>query len=485
MKKILVFLFLIGFLFSSGLSLTNFELSDDYSEPGSSGVLTLTISNTNTGSAITDNLVGVKLSIYPPSAIIIDDEVFIGDLDASTSSTISIPFKVKTNVTNQIYVLEVRANAFSESTSSSPSKSFFVSSYIPISVVKAPLFSLSSQEDIISGVQKLTLTLRNNGGPAKDLRITVPSDHFALSGSDEIFIDEIVNSVSFDVILDSRSASEGPNDVNFSITYQDALGKTQTEQRTLRLSVKKEKLNLDISQKDPLITRQEGDLNLLIINNGNKIYDVRLFVNDANLKLKQINEIQLGDLDEKEQKEISLKVVPELSPGVNDVQMSVNWFEGEVEKTQVISVPVKILSDADVGIYLEAKPTPLMVGQEHTLSILVSNIGSYPIDNVEVSFSSDSLELLDIQNKEYIGSLNQDDFSTVQFKVKVKDVEPGSHNLTMNVRYRDNSGEWSSKEIQAEILINPAQIKEEGPFLYLALIIVMALIVWYFRFRKK
>ena len=44
----------------------------------------------------------------------------------------------------------------------------------------------------------------------------------------------------------------------------------------------------------------------------------------------------------------------------------------------------------------EAKPVPLVLNGQHTISVLVSNLGSYRIDNVDVSVSSPALSSLDI-----------------------------------------------------------------------------------------
>ncbi|MFH2105722.1 MAG: hypothetical protein ABII22_00530 [Candidatus Micrarchaeota archaeon] len=475
---------MIGSVFA-GLSLSSYTFSSSSYEPGASGVLTLVVENTNTGTSSSDDYTAVKVSTIVPAPVTIDDEVFIGDLDSSTSTTVSIPFTVDDRVDSQIYIIELRLYGTSKSSATRSAQSYFKSSFVPISIVQKPVFSMQSDNDVLYGVQGLKMTLINNGGIAKNVKISIPSSNFAFSKSDQVFIKQVNGSATFDVLIDSRNAQEGPNDLNFSVTYDDAVGTSHTDTLSLRVTVKKEKLDLDISSKNPLVTKEEGDLALTIINNGNSISDVRLYVSDPNMKLQQINEIQLGDMASKSQKEVTLRVFPEYTPGLNGMIMTVKWYEGNVQKEKEISVPVKITSDADVHVYLEAKPTPLKVDQEHTISVLVSNVGSFKIDNVDVSISSDSMELLDVQNKEYIGSLDPDDFSTVQFKVKVKSVDVGIHNMLVTVNYRDNSGQWSTKEINSEILVNPADTHEGGLLPIILVVVVLAMVVWYFKFRKK
>jgi hypothetical protein len=144
-----------------------------------------------------------------------------------------------------------------------------------------------------------------------------------------------------------------------------------------------------------------------------------------------------------------------------------------------------ISSDADVAVYLEAKPTPLYAGQEHTISVLVSNLGSYAIDNVDVEFNSDSLQSIDISDSQYIGSLNNDDFSTVQFKVRVDTVPEGEYPITLTINYRDKSGEWQSKTITEYVNIYTQPVSDGSGFFMLGAVVVLAALGWFFFIRKK
>ena len=182
---------------------------------------------------------------------------------------------------------------------------------------------------------------------------------------------------------------------------------------------------------------------------------------------------------------MSAVVFATYSPGLNYVPAKITWVEKDIEKEETKSIPLTITSDADVAVYVEAKPAPLQTGAEHTLSVLVSNLGSYEISNVEVEMDSDALKNIDVSNKQYIGNLANDDFSTVQFKVKTTS-SPGNYTMKIKVNYRDTSGEWKSKTIIQPIIIYEAEKQSNGQiYLLVGGLIAIAVVIWYFFIRKK
>jgi len=249
--------------------------------------------------------------------------------------------------------------------------------------------------------------------------------------------------------------------------------------------VKNEVLDLRFNQISQVITRKDGTLTLEVTNNGDALSDVRLSFPNASIRLKDKSEIRVGDLGAGDKTNVSGLAYTDLAPGLNLVDAKVTWVERDIRKEQTVSIPITVESDADVGVYLESKPTPLVAGQEHTISVLVSNVGSYGIDNVDVGLDSPAFESLDITPRQYIGSLAKDDFSTVQFKVMATD-NPGDYPISVNIRYRDASGEWINKTITQAGSVTPAPSNGSG-LLYaaVAVVAVAALGLWYFKFRKK
>jgi hypothetical protein len=125
------------------------------------------------------------------------------------------------------------------------------------------------------------------------------------------------------------------------------------------------------------------------------------------------------------------------------------------------------------------------MGGEHTISVLVSNLGSYSIENVDVSLSSPALRSKDISDIQYIGGLQRDDFSTVQFLMEVNATGPGTHPVDIEINYRDLSGEWKSKSLEQSISVYNGTVEEESPLPLLLGAGIVVVLVWWFKFRKK
>lgn len=489
MKKIiwlLAFAMLFGNLFA-GLSL-GYSVTPTTVNPGGSGVVALTISNPSSTTTTVYKLNAVSLSIYS-SALSSTDKFTVGDLDVGASTVISIPFTVKPTTKSGIYIMEIRVSGYTASTTSSGTSSTqlnYQTITVPVNVANSPILVLSSDKTVVKELEPIKLNISNNGGPASRIQVKINSSDFAIDGKNELYVDKIDNSAELGFILDSRDSDDGVQDVIFSLQYQNELGTSISELKTLRITVKKDKLDLDFLQKSDIITRKDSVLKMFITNTGVEIDDVRLSFSSDSIQMKEVSEVKLGDLLPNSKNEISIPIFTSLSPGVNYVDFNFKYVEKGVEKEKSISVPLTVTSDADVSVYLDAKPTPLAIGQEHTLSILVSNLGSYEISNVDVAIASNIFSSLDVQDKAYIGGLDKDDFSTVQFKIKVKDVAPGPYPLETIVNYRDKSGEWKSKLITTEIMINVPASQSNGSGIYLLLFAVLIVIgVWYFKFRGK
>jgi len=307
-----------------------------------------------------------------------------------------------------------------------------------------------------------------------------------LYGIDEVFVKDVKEATNVDITFDCRDAPNGPTSVPLKLVYEDELGIEHTESTFLRVTVRNEKLDLAVLQQSDLVTRNESMLTMLVRNDGEELLkDVRLSFVDSAVRLKDHSEFKFGDLSPGESATASVLVFADLGPGVNLVDSMVTWIEKDVQREETRNVPITITSDADVGVYLEAKPLPLTMGFEHTISVLVSNLGSYSIENVDVSLSSPALRSLDISDRQYIGGLQKDDFSTVQLQMAVNSTSEGSYPVYVTVNYRDLSGEWKQKVITQTITVYSVTDAERNLTPYLIGVVVLAVLVWYFRFRKR
>ncbi|MBD3209953.1 hypothetical protein GF318_01075 [Candidatus Micrarchaeota archaeon] len=484
MKHVLLLLVLFSASFA-GLSVTSTSVSQESFKPGTNGVVTLVVANTE---AATKAITGVNMEVDSPPQITISGEIFIGDLEPGGSTTVSLPFKVDKDAKSAIYTVRVDISGVSDK----PMGGYEVFTRrlsFPITVVHAPVFGLSAEEKVLNGIEQINLNISNSGGTANNVRIRIPGDsEIALYGRNEIFISSLgENSTVVPVSLDSRNAEDGPVDVPFKIEYEDEIGIHHIDETFLRMTVRNEKLDLQILQASDIRTRSTDTLTLEVTNEGSeRLEDVTLMFSNGSIKITEKEEYDFGDIGPGESSTVSLSVFTELPAGVNLVDAELEWIERDVQKSTSRMVPVTVTSDADVGVFLEAKPLPLIVGQEHTISVLVSNLGSFNIENVDVQFSSPALKSIDISDQQYIGGLQRDDFSTVQFQMEVNATGPGTYPAHITVNYRDQSGGWKQKTLKQDISIYNGTQEESSSIPYVAgsIVVVGALLLWYFRLRK-
>lgn len=482
--RMLSVLLMVGILAGSvfaGVTVPDWDVSQDSFRSGASGVITMTV--TNSGEY---RMSSIGMTIRSPPEITITGPGTIVDLGVGGSTTVALPFKVKADAASGIYLVEVRFAGFEVVPGGD--KVAVSSVAVPITVVDEPELTLTVDKQVVSGIDEVTLTIENQGGLAKNLRVRVgDSSEVAMLGTNELFVNELAGETSLAMVLDSRDADDGPLDLPVMLSYEDELGISHEETNYIRMTVKKERLDLTFVQESALITREEGTLTLTVTNGGSEaLEDVRISFEDSNIRLKGRNEIAFGNVPAGGSSTQSAAVIADYTPGLNRVAATVMWVDENVEKTESASIPLTITSDAEVGVYLEAKPAPLTVGTEHTISVLVSNLGSYGIDNVEVSIESEALQMLDISADRYIGSLQNDDFSTVQFKAKVISAEPGEYPLDVSVTYRDKSGEWKTANLERSIEVySPVAQGGVDPVLCIPVLAAGAGAVWYFKLRKK
>ena len=434
-------------------------------------------SATTTGESVKD--IVIYYYSVPGMEFKLTDAIRVGTLEGGSSAIASFPIRILPNANGGILSPSFQINQQDVN-----SKQKLI---VPVPVVNPPILTISVDKQALSGTDAVSITISNNGGTADKVILQINSTKFAFSGSDQVYVGEVTssNSKTISVSLDSRNAADGINSVPFVIIYQQEGGETKTETKYLSLTVKKEKADVAFTQTATIMTSKDNLLKLKVKNTGRTLEDFRVVLDDESIKSKEANEIKLGTFTGGDEKDISFNVFAGAQPGVQSLKLTLKWVEQNVEKQDTVFVPLVINSDADVGIFLDAKPSPLAVGGEHTLSVLVSNIGSYKINNVEVSLNGgEVLEILNAQKSQYIGGLDNDDFSTVQYKTKVFSIAPGTYPLTVAVKYKDQSGVWIEKNITREVTIRSAEDVGKGGvpiFIYVIGIAIIgaALYVWY------
>ncbi len=485
MKLLSMLALLLGAAFA-GLSVNDWTLSQESYRPGSNGVMELEISNPMISGFDIKAVNAVDIDIVAPPEIVVASDQFVGDIEPGGTTKISLPFRVLPSADSGIYSVELKLFGRADR----PTGGFDTFSKrvtIPVTVVNEPNLILSTGTQVIGGLDEVTLTLVNNGGKATNVKIrTSEASPVSLYGTDAVFIQAISGNASALMTLDSRGAADGPTDVPFTIEYEDELGIRKSVESSLRMTVRNEKLDLSFAQQSDVITKKESTLALTITNDGSTgLRDVRLSFPDDMLRIKGSGELKFGDLAPGESATSSATVFAEIAPGVKLVSGELSWIEKDVQKSESRQVPITITSDADVGVYLEAKPLPLTAGSDHTISVLVSNLGSYAIENVDVRLVSPALKSLDISESQYIGGLQNDDFSTVQFLMKVNATGEGTYPVDIIVNYRDQSGDWKQRLVTQNISVYSQPAAEVSPLPLLGAIALAGAAVWYVFLRKR
>jgi hypothetical protein len=466
--------------------------------PGETGVITVQITNalsststttTSTASVSTSStsaLENVQLYFAAAEGVALTAKspILVGTIASGASIPVSIPFKVLStakggSVGVPLYVSEKDSSA--------------LKTVVAVITISNPaILTLSSDRQTIASTESMNLTIKNNGGEARRLAIGMEDGSgFAFVGSTQIYVGDLANSTTIGVPIDSRKASEGVNAIPFVLTYYEEDGTSVSDAKSLSITVKKENADVAFTQLDPVVTAQDNVLRMKVANTGRQLDGFEVYLEDGNIQAKESKQVKLGDLANGESKEFSISVFAGAQPGVRNTEFLLRWTEDDVEKEEAVNVPIVVNSDADAAIFIDSKPAPIVPGGDYTLSVLVSNVGSYKIQNVEVSLPENGLfRVFNAQNSQYIGGLEADDFSTVQYKVRVGGVQPGTYPVNVLVRYKDQSGVWVDKNESIAISVLSAadaapKNGNGGEFLLLvAVVVVAAVAYWHFRMRK-
>jgi len=469
------------------LSVESYQVIPSVLTPGQQGVIQITLQNVQPSGSTTVGDAVESINIYFASVegleFISASPVRVGTIESGVSSIASITVRVLPTAPGGIV-----SPMFSISQQDVSVRQTLV---VPIIIENPPILTLTADKQTIRSTDTINLTITNNGGAITQLTIKLNNtDVFSLIGTDQIFVGELSDSTSVLLPIDSRNAEGRINSIPLLFTYRDEGGVRQTELKPLSITVQKEEADIVFTQQSTILTSQDNLLELKVRNTGSALKNLRIIWEDEGIQAKELTEVQIGDLAPGEERVFTIHVFADAEPGVYNTDVELQWVEENVEKEEDTTIPLVINSDADVGIFIDARPTPLAVGGEYTLSVLASNIGSYRIENVELALQEgEILEILNAQTSQYIGGLDNDDFSTVQYKIRVRNIEPGSYPLIVHVRYKDSSGIWIEKNISRDVIIRSASEAGNGDgnslLPYAMGIFIVALAYWYYKKKLK
>ncbi len=480
MKKylgLLAFLFLLSGVFAA-FSVTSVTVAPSQASPGQFGTITFVIANADTTSSVQ----GVTMEVRKSDYITMTNQLVVGDLGPGSTTTLSVPFKVEANTPTGIYPIDISVYGVSKAASGTGTQSESKKIIAALKVIVPPALQFSLDNSQISEVGDVTIQVKNDGGTAKNVYISIANSDIGFLNQDLVYVDKVEKNATIPISIDARNANEGSQKLQLTVTYEDELGNSYSVARELPVSIKKQSGDFVFTQVGSMVTGKEGTVKMKVKNEGDDAQNIRLSVISGDVQLVGISEFQIGNLKKGESIIVDVPLQANVEPGTTSAKFDLKWVENGQSREGTKNVPLKVSSDADVGVYFEAKPSPLYPNSDYTISVTVSNLGSYPIEATTASLSGEAFDLLSIQPEQYIGGLNKDDFSSVQYKVRVKDISPGSYPLSVIVKYRDASGEWVQKTVSASVnvLSQPSQGGTGIEMLAAIIIVVVALVYWFF-----
>lgn len=500
MKNNAIFtLLLLAFFAGSAcadLSLVSYTILPSSLEPGVSGTIVANLANVGSNSAN-----GMLLQIGTNSQINTGGTMSLGDLASGATTTITVPFTISPSAKSGVYPVSLRFTWLSSSASASSNATRTAVFNIPLSVSRVPSFSLETIKSsaYTSHDFLVNASITNTEGySVSDVRISLNTTNFLQRGRVPLSLGDVNGTVLFTLPLSSGSAvTSGDYEVPLLISYKDEVGVEHTVGGKLAVdvTVSSPKFLASATSEEPLTQGKRASLSLALSNNGDEgANNVRISIaNSSVLTALGFSEASAGSISPGGSSSVSFDVgVNDVLPGFYSLPLNVRYTDKYGKESQAqISTGIFIESKNDLSVYVSSKPSPIVSGGVHTLSVLVSNVGSSPIKALSVGINSPTFSLLEAQESQFIGGLNQDDFSTVQYKVLVASVPEGDYALNVTLNFKDSYNKPHSVNVPVVLRVVSSQTaaaasgSQNGSSPLLLAIGAAAIIVAAYFVRKK
>ncbi len=428
---------LLAQLAFADISVGNVTVLPSQVRPGIVGTITMTVSNPDQYDAL-----GVIGEAFGTDNVKSSGTTSLSDFKPGISSVLSFPFSVPSTTKAGIYTIRYTLSY------TNVNGSRFKTIYLPIIVSNPPIFAIDADDKTAFSDADFTVkgTLFNSGGHASSVRMQAKSDKVVQTGQNPLWIGDINKSSSFELSLASApGVTSGSYSIPIVITARDEIGQETDYNATLRISINRREPSFLVAATadKPLYPGTRSRLSVKITNTGNDdAYSVRLSLPE-NSALVPIgtSDIDVGDIKLGESKTAYLDVgVSNVAPGFYTPKFTVSYKnqKGDAQADKSVSSGINIEGKNDVSVFISSKPAPLVAGGSHTLSVLVSNVGSSPIKALTVEIGNGFFSLQEAQDTQFIGGLNEDDFSTVQYKIRVNDgVLDGTYPFNVTMTFKD------------------------------------------------
>jgi hypothetical protein len=197
-----------------------------------------------------------------------------------------------------------------------------------------------------------------------------------------------------------------------------------------------------------------------------------------------------------EQMEFELGVSGAAPAGYYPITLTINYLDinGEPQTPIQKQVGVEVGDVPQISITPSTTPSPVAAGGTYTISLQFSNTGNINIRALSVNASSESFEILS-SPQNYIGSLNLDDYSSVDYTVySNNNLQPGVYPIHVTMVFRDayNTQYVVTQDVPIEVVPQSvANLTQKSAQMSLTSIILIILVICailyvaYTRYFKK
>ncbi len=494
---ILILAILVSSVFAD-IQISDYEILPSPARPGVKGTATLTITNGGTST-----LNRMSASVQPSTGIEAKSSIYIGDMESGGTSIISVPFTVKETTPSGVYSLRITVRGTEEVTGGADN-SLSRAIDLPVYVNRPPSLSISNPEGSFTIGERFTkqITINKQGDAATSVKISSADTNFILDNSPVYVGDIEENSKIIEISGYVGSNMEtGIVPINLTAIYYDILGNEYSQSVNPSFEFKEpiHVLTLDISPSD-FKSAETKEIDFTVKNTGDKLLEkVELTLEETSIFVPISGErISFGDINIGE--EVTKKAtlgIKTIDPGyyITNFDLVYTSTSGE-RKTDIHKKSLNIKPNIDVVVFVESEPSPLIENDQYILSLKVSNIGDSEIKSVWFELdNTEYIRLLNVQNKQFIGSLDSDDFSSVQYDVFVSAIpeEELIEKIPIKIYFKDsfNNNQIIEENVSAKIYSKSAaqffQTSDNGGYLIpLIIILVIAGVgYWYWKKRKK
>lgn len=497
MGKTILLMLAFTFISFADVQFSSYSISPSSIKPGTSASVVLTLSNTGAYAVS-----GLTLKPSGYGFRFASEYIGAGDIGAGGSTTVSIPFIVSPTLDAGIYQLDVVAY-WSGGTATSTGTTYKRFT-IPITITNPAKFSALANIDkyVKAGDSfKVNITLKNDGGIAKNARAALNSSYFLLLGESQVQLGDIGSGSQVQrefLISVSSSTPAGTYELPITITYEDMLGTTeQASVSVSKVSVVKSSADFYAELEGSNIALEPGEtreISLKITNTGNaEATSLRAALVPASAYFTPLgsSEQYVASLKpgESAQLRFLVGVSGEATPNYYLLSLILRYKDEHGEEQAPINrtIGLRIVSKPELDIIATTSPSPVLPNSEYAISFRVCNRGSGKVKSLSLHAESTYFQFLETP-ADYIGSLDADDYTTSQFKARAGNLNAGKYPINITLSFKDayNIDHKTVKTAYIEVHEGVPSTGYSGYCIPIVAVVLLLLIyLGYRKFRKK